>query len=321
MTLPAGGFPARSLAYHDDTLVTGEGPLFVVWSTGPTCGSMPQHACRLAARLSHSGSWISSVALDRTGTLLATGLQDGYVDLWDVSHPRTPVDLGVVVKEPKGINQVSFSPTQDVLVAAGNDRTLRLWNVKRPTRPLPLSLSRASTQVTSVAFAPNGQLLASGGRNNQVALWSVGSKKGAVRRPENFEQTNTIDALAFSPDGKVLAAGDDDGATCLYEVETLLRIGSCLQGHYSSTYGQGTVYAVRFMPNGTLLTAGNGNPVVAWKSILWNRGGDTGTLQKLEDVVCRLASRNLEPAEWKQIFAFTRFANDPHATCRQYPGP
>ncbi|MYS56411.1 hypothetical protein GTW46_41270, partial [Streptomyces sp. SID6013] len=68
-------------------------------------------------------------------------------------------------------------PDGTVLVAAGHDGGIRLWDTRDRGRPRPLGeplVSHAGKSVTSVAFAPDGRTLATVGDDGTLRLWDLG---------------------------------------------------------------------------------------------------------------------------------------------------
>lgn len=68
-------------------------------------------------------------------------------------------------------NDVTFSPDGRLLASAGDDLTVRLWNVTTHRRLA--TLTDHTGAVRSVTFAPGGRTLASSGNDCTVRLWDV----------------------------------------------------------------------------------------------------------------------------------------------------
>jgi WD40 repeat protein len=293
---------------------------------------MPRRPCALGTSQRSKGL-IRSLAFSAEGKLLAAAGDDGRIRLWDVSDPASIDRLGQQPPQQNGaIQDIAFSPVSPLIATAGEDGKVRVWNVADPRHPAlvgnPLSIHDGQP-VNSVAFSPSGALLASAGTDQQVALsavsWDPATRQAAVSKiPGTLFQTNTIDALAFSPDGATLAAGDGDGSVCLYDVATRRTIGSdsCLLGHYTANVSYGGMTGVQFTRDGkALLTAGTGDPIIAWSSLLWSRDYGDQASTALRSRVCAIAARNLTGHEWGEIFSGTDVAADRHATCPRYPLP
>lgn len=336
---PLAQIPGASnvVAYRGDILVTGRGSSFAVYGTGAACHG--KHApCLLAVpRQLHTREPIFAMALVRYGRrlLLASSGRQGSegVDLWDLSDVTHGGGITHLawrrVESP--VYRLAFSPVDPLLAIGAEDGELRVWDVGDPRKPKEIEVGRLlgseSQPIAAVAFSPDGSWLASGGEDQQVVLWRVAYRgAGAVSvdaTPGAVLQGQSIFSLAFSPDGKTLAVGDAEGNTCLYEVVTQHPIGggSCLLGHKNEGRPGGGIAAAEFaqLPSGeaVLLTAGAGQPVVAWKSILWSLSGDGRIVKDLTAAVCRLSGRDLEMHEWRAIFESTNLEGGPRLVCSE----
>lgn len=330
-----------AVAYHGNILATGRKHSFVIEDTGPACHTMPAKPCRpTTPGQAHSEEDVYSLAFAQYGgrLLLASSgylRGEGVLNLWDVTDAAKSgriVHLSTRRLEKTQILAVAFSPASPLVAVGAADGKTRVWDVGDPSAPKGVRIRKArgneAQPVAAVAFSPDGTLLASGGQDQQVVLWRVtqhGSDPLTIdATPGTLFQSQTIFSLAFSPDGKILAAGDGSGETCLYEVESREAIGggACLFGHSPP---QGGIRAVAFAPvaggEAALLTAGTGQPIVAWNPILWNLSDDDRTDRAVAADVCTLAGRNLTSYEWSAIFDGTKLADDRHQTCPQYPFP
>ncbi|HEX3359865.1 MAG TPA: WD40 repeat domain-containing protein [Solirubrobacterales bacterium] len=340
---PVARIPGTSyaVASHKDILITGSGNSFVVYGVGKECGK-GIHLCRLAAPTqAFSEVPVKSLVVKQYGSrlLLASTAErggEGFFNLWDLRYAAD----GKVVHLPSSshlrtsLECLTFSPRSPLLAAGGRDGKTRVWDLsdlRRPPRELHFGHAHGNEKqpVDAIAFSRDGSWLASGGGDQQVVLWTVSGDPGDVsveRTPGTMLQGQSIFALAFSPKGNTLAAGDGEGVTCLYDVATRREIGndSCLLGHKPEAVEGGGINALKFAGTSdgkVLLTAGGGQSIVAWSSVLWNGSGAAPVERKIRRYECALAHQNLTENEWSTVFSSTAIGGSfNRRTCSRY-GP
>jgi len=160
------------------------------------------------------------------------------------------------------VQSVAVSPGHHLLAAAGANGTLRLWDVARTARPLPLSepmrLGNAHP-LYATAISPNGQIVAAAGADKTVQLWDVADPAHPRSLgPPLTGAGSTVYALAFSPDGKLLAAGSADKTVRLWDVGDPSHPAALPALTGAASY----VQAVAFSPDGTVLAAGSDDATV-----------------------------------------------------------
>lgn len=126
---------------------------------------------KLAAKFSN-GPQLYSVAVSPDGLAVAAGYGDGSIVLWDLrTHRRSRQQLSSFGGHLGPVQDLAFSASGEILASAGQDATIKLWNV-RGSRALLATLSGHSDSVITVAFAPNGTL-ASGGDDGALITWDL----------------------------------------------------------------------------------------------------------------------------------------------------
>ncbi|MEV6193247.1 WD40 repeat domain-containing protein [Streptomyces sp. NPDC051920] len=270
----------------------------------------PAHPAPVAVLTGHRGA-VNALAFRPDGRLLASGAGDWTVVLWDVTDPARPARWAPLVHRRPGlllrdgwrqggVHAVAFSPDGRWL-ACGVDRTVVLWDVGDPARPVRCAVVThnhrlwRSGPVGTVVFGPDGRLLATGssGDRNTGVLWDVGDPARPVRtavvRPQARDWAKAltsgggpaVHSVAFSPDGRSLATGSGDlgvvsgtygswrhGAVMLWDLGDPAHPVRTGTGTVPLSRGGDTaqVYAVAFSPDGRSLASGCENATVT----LWD---------------------------------------------------
>jgi WD40 repeat protein/transcriptional regulator with XRE-family HTH domain len=217
-----------------------------------------------------AGLSAEAVAFSPRASLLAEGLSNGTIQLWNVSDPAHPAAVGAPWRASAtgNVEAVAFSPDGRTLASGGDDGTARLWNVTDPAHPAPGApnpvLARFGGGVYSVAFSADGAMFAAGSVDRSFRLWRVTGPGAAL--PEGTPITyrpNYVYSVVFSPDAPVLAVGIANGTVELWNIT---------DPAHPALYGppligpSGYMYALAFSPDGTTL-AGAATDDNLW---LWN---------------------------------------------------
>ena len=104
------------------------------------------------------------------GTILASGLNDETVRLWDTA---TGASIATLSGHTNDVLSMAFSPDGTMLASGSYDNTVRLWDMA--TRTSIATLEGHGNRVQSVAFSPNGTTLAAGSAR-EVKLWDVATR-------------------------------------------------------------------------------------------------------------------------------------------------
>ena len=186
--------------------------------------------------LSFTGS--RSIAFSPDGQILAAGLSDGSVHLWDVNS-------GEEIGQPRlghsaRVFAVAFSPDGGILASGGHDDTLLLWDVETGEL-LYEPFTEHSDSILSLVFDPGGNMLASSSMDHDIILWELG--RGSLPKLHS----DSIISLAFNPDSTLLASSANDNSIRFWDIQSRQPHGQPITGLDSSQSN------LAFSPDGDFL--------------------------------------------------------------------
>jgi WD40 repeat protein len=155
------------------------------------------------------------------GRTLVVGCPDGPARLYDIAtqqflapleeHPAFQARVPNLVGGTQAFSAVAFSSSREMFAAAGQDRSIMLWDVA--TRQPVGVLKGHRDWIWSMAFSPDGQTLVSCGSDSTVKLWNLKVQQEAATLKGHWGQ---VAAVAFAPDGNLVATAGSDGKIRLW---------------------------------------------------------------------------------------------------------
>jgi WD40 repeat protein len=207
----------------------------------------------------------NSVQFSPNGQTLVSGGSDKKIKFWNLKGDNTLTIPGCPENSPssclghhQGIQSVIFSPNGKTIVSAGQDKSIKFWDLKgkrlkqilgcKPQEELKTQqpCPGHNGMVMSLAFSPDGKQLISGSDDTTTKIW----KSDGTLIKTLQSQKGTIRSIQFSQDknSQTFATASDDSTINLWSYDGILL--KILKGHV------GPVYGVAFTPDSRGLISG-----------------------------------------------------------------
>lgn len=197
-------------------------------------------------------SRIYSVATSKDGRLVACGIGQKQIYVWDIERGR---QIAVMRGHTRKVLAVIFDPDGKRVISTSSDMTVRIWDIIR--QDCKKIFYGHSDEVNCVAVSHSGEIIASGGNDGAIFLWDV--KAGRQIERINAKSSQVL-CLVFAPDGRSLISGGSDGIVRCWSIESGQEVGR-LDGH------SGPVRGLSLSPDAKYLAScGDDGTVRLWKS-------------------------------------------------------
>ncbi len=212
------------------------------------------------------------------------GATHGFVREWNATTGRA---IGTSLVKGGYPLDVAFAPHGTTVAVTGAHFGAEVVDPANGTVESRMRMS-GGTYTFGAAFSPDGTKLATTDWNGTLDLWNpkTGARLAAIPDPDQ----GVGQSVAWSPDGNTIALTDESNTLRLFDVATRREIGSPFQFGAAGSPNDNPYAA--FAPDGTRVVVSD----------------DTGRtwvvpvmLRAWEAAACRIANRNLTPAEWKEF--------------------
>ncbi|TPX50548.1 hypothetical protein SeMB42_g00668 [Synchytrium endobioticum] len=209
---------------------------------------------------------IRTLGWNADGRRLASGSTDGYVRIYSTTAIDLGADAGSELRGHSGdVDQIAWHPTHtDLLASTGNDKTVRLWDLRKPSAAQMVETKAANI---NMSWHPAGLTVGVGDHNDVITFIDIRGRSDAdsvariankLERPEAGE-TNEF-AWNYAGNLLYIAKGADlRGNVEILHYPTLDK-SETIDAHTASCY------CIDFDPKGRYWATGSADSLIA----LWD---------------------------------------------------
>lgn len=165
--------------------------------------------------LARTKSRVRSIAVSPNGALVAGGLEDGKIVVWDLTRDNR----SEILFEEKGNSVLSLHFSNDGKLLASGDLNgfLKVWDMQ--SLKIVRALEGQHARIVDVKFSPDKTLVASASFDGTVHVYAT---KNYDIQPIVLQDHDTwVKTIAFSPDSETLITGCVDNQIKRYPTKTL----------------------------------------------------------------------------------------------------
>lgn len=198
------------------------------------------------------GGYVTSLALDASAQVLASGSWDNSVKIWDLQKGQASKTL---VGHAQQVSAVAITPDLKHVVSGSWDRTIKIWSLDTGTELR--TLAAHSSQVNSLCISQSGQFVVSASTDQTIRVWSL--ETGAEIRCLTGHAGGVRCVVIAHSARQIISAGED-GKILVWDWETGARV-RMLAAH------AGSAEAVAASADASLLVSGGQDRLLK----IWSR--------------------------------------------------
>ena len=210
--------------------------------------------------LASAGDIAIGLAWHPASPMMATALEGGLVQLWDVE-----TGAHIIVCELADVAcGVAWSPSGDRLAVTGHSGVLSVRDVAKRAEVLRTDLG--SGHLYQSRWSADGHTLVTGGADGRVFVLDAADASVQQTLGEATRSGQIYDA-AITHDGELVAAAFEDGTIRVWERGTGLQRAT-LEGH------GGPALSIAFSPGGEVLASVSASEIRLWRPADWECVGE-----------------------------------------------
>ncbi len=195
-------------------------------------------------------NWISSMAINTPGSVLAVGRDNGILSLYDLPSLQLRAEFH---DHAFRINSLAFSHVDnDLLVSGSIDGKIIFTNVRTLQSIVAFEFKKEIERISDISLHPLQNILAF---SSGVEVGYPEGNQLSIRNMQGMEEIAYIESpdadintIQYSPDGKMLISGDSSGKITIWDASDLEKI-AVIEAHSS------WVNDLAFCPGGSVFAS------------------------------------------------------------------
>ncbi len=203
----------------------------------------------------HGSELTRRIALNHAGRLIAVGMQDKSIRLYDATNFEEIQKL----QDNFLSTALAFSPRGDTVASGGVDRVVKIWDIR--TGEVLTTLEGHTYPILGLSFSPDGSRLLSASGDTTLIVWDLNSGTESSRLRGHKLYVMSCD---WHPEDDLVVSGAVDATIALWDPNTGKMLGQ---------YGEHrtAVHVVRFSPQGDRLLSTSSDMTCK----VWDVGGES----------------------------------------------
>jgi WD40 repeat protein len=153
----------------------------------------------------YTGEVVYSLKLLTSGFYLASGLESGKINIYDINNNGSLISILVGHANAYGVNNLILL-SNDSLASSSSDKAIRIWNLT--TNSTKFILQGHSLNVNGLKLVSYG-ILASGSSDNSIKLWNI--TNGQIIRTLTGHTSYILNSVDLLSNSQILVSGGFSG--------------------------------------------------------------------------------------------------------------
>lgn len=158
-----------------------------------------------------TSTWVSTVAFSQFSDFIATGDENGLIQVWNTNSWSS---VSFLSSHTKGIQKLLFYEEDQLLFSLSADKTIKIWDID--TKKVIHEISEHTDYVTDMVITPDNQFLITGGKNRKIQFWDLNTKELV----KTIQTPSQLTSVVVTPDSEKIIVGGSDHRIYLIDIKT-----------------------------------------------------------------------------------------------------